>query len=600
MKIVRDDFSRIHTNSLIHPGPIYEYANALSGVSGVLEVHTVESEEGERMYQVKLVEYDEKDLTSEIRTSQNFAQFFLLPRCIDGYNQADETTWLLHGYQLVQLYTIFAPENIRYDEEAEKTMEWIHELRRPAWKRLKEIKPRASVPMKCKLDPHQIEALNFAIDHKSFMLCDEQGLGKTIEALSATLYRKDHDGIRKCLILSPSNVVPTWIDEIHNATYESVVNLTAVSAKEKLGVIRDWIEDSDAFFAVINYEGIRPEAVQVAFQSGIQMVVADEAHLAKNSASQQGKALTNLNWVPYKIAMTGTPTTSKARDLFNTLAWVGGCGRYDQYKRDFNTRAKYGFLKLHLQLSCVMLRRTKEEVMKLPEKTIETVEIDLTELEQKLYDGEENALWNSDWSNMTQTHAFARLRHLRSVTSGLEIGEVVGAKMQWIQDMVEQISPNEKVLIFSFWREGTEKMARVLFRQHPVVLNGNVPKKERINLINQFKTNPDCKVLCCTYNVGGLGLTLTEAYHVIALDLPWTAAGFRQAIDRAHRRDQTHPVSVTILNARKTVDWNVMHHVQDSGYMLDMILDGTAEGTRPFSWSKEEIYRILTESRAGR
>ena len=53
-----------------------------------------------------------------------------------------------------------------------------------------------------------------------------------------------------------------------------------------------------------------------------------------------------------------------------------------------------------------------------------------------------------------------------------------------------------------------------------VELSGKVPVKKRQSLIDEFSTNPDCKVFLST-DAGGTGLNLQAADCVINFELPW-------------------------------------------------------------------------------
>jgi TATA-binding protein-associated factor len=59
--------------------------------------------------------------------------------------------------------------------------------------------------------------------------------------------------------------------------------------------------------------------------------------------------------------------------------------------------------------------------------------------------------------------------------------------------------------------------------------------KERIDIANEFNSNPQHKVLLLTTTVGGLGLTLTGADVVIFVEHDWNPMKDLQAMDRAHR-----------------------------------------------------------------
>jgi superfamily II DNA/RNA helicase len=71
--------------------------------------------------------------------------------------------------------------------------------------------------------------------------------------------------------------------------------------------------------------------------------------------------------------------------------------------------------------------------------------------------------------------------------------------------------------------------------------------------VNEFQTNPKCKVFLST-NAGSTGLNLQAADTIINVDLPWNPAVLEQRIARAHRMGQKRPVNVYILVTQETLE----------------------------------------------
>jgi TATA-binding protein-associated factor len=90
-------------------------------------------------------------------------------------------------------------------------------------------------------------------------------------------------------------------------------------------------------------------------------------------------------------------------------------------------------------------------------------------------------------------------------------------------------------------------------------LRGTIPSKERIQIVDQFNSDPSYRVMILTTSVGGLGLTLTGADVVIFLEHDWNPMRDLQAMDRAHRLGQTRTVNVYRLIMRDTIEDNIMN-----------------------------------------
>ena len=72
--------------------------------------------------------------------------------------------------------------------------------------------------------------------------------------------------------------------------------------------------------------------------------------------------------------------------------------------------------------------------------------------------------------------------------------------------------------------------------------------------VDRFQNDPEVRVAVCNIIVGGVGITLTAATHVIFQDLDWVPANHLQAEDRAYRMGQTERVTVEYMLADGTLD----------------------------------------------
>lgn len=85
-------------------------------------------------------------------------------------------------------------------------------------------------------------------------------------------------------------------------------------------------------------------------------------------------------------------------------------------------------------------------------------------------------------------------------------------------------------------------------------ISGNVSLADRQAQIEEFNTNPECKVFILTTRAGGQGINLASADTVILFDSDWNPQQDLQAQDRAHRIGQKRPVIVYRLATKGTVE----------------------------------------------
>lgn len=89
-------------------------------------------------------------------------------------------------------------------------------------------------------------------------------------------------------------------------------------------------------------------------------------------------------------------------------------------------------------------------------------------------------------------------------------------------------------------------------------ISGNVSLADRQAQIEDFNSNPDCKLFILTTRAGGQGINLASADTVILFDSDWNPQQDLQAQDRAHRIGQKRPVIVYRLATKGTVEEDLL------------------------------------------
>lgn len=89
-------------------------------------------------------------------------------------------------------------------------------------------------------------------------------------------------------------------------------------------------------------------------------------------------------------------------------------------------------------------------------------------------------------------------------------------------------------------------------------ISGSVSQSDRQAQIEEFNTNPECKLFILTTRAGGQGINLASADTVILFDSDWNPQQDLQAQDRAHRIGQKRPVIVYRLATKGTVEEDLL------------------------------------------
>lgn len=466
-----------------------------------------------------------------------------------------------------------------------------------------------NIIFKTKPFPHQLDGIRFGLNHDRFLLCDDQGLGKTLQIID--LVECLGDKVKKALIICGVNSLKyNWREEVSKHSNEKGYVLGTryrKNGKEYLGSTKDKINDlsnlPDHKYIITNIETLRLGAKKIGKyeydfpiankikelcnDGTIGLIAFDECHRAKDSTSLQGKAMLEIS-APHMIAMSGTPLMNSPIDLYFPIKWLG----YEnhslfEFKRHYCRLGGYndaeimGYKNLDELRSLVdqiMLRRLKTEVLDLPDKIEKLEYVEMSSKQSKLYlEIQQNTKTLIHQIRMSN-NPLSMLLRLRQVTGWCGIiDESIqeSAKMQRMIELVEDIvSNNQKAIIFSNWTSITEVAVKLLSNYNPAYITGNVKQEERMDEVDRFQNDERCKVIIGTIGAMGTGLTLTSAQNVIFLDEPWTKALKNQAEDRAHRIGTKGTVSIITLMCRDTIDDRIHDLIEKKGKMSDALIDG--------------------------
>lgn len=444
---------------------------------------------------------------------------------------------------------------------------------------------------------HQMDSFKYALTHNKFLLGDEQGLGKTKQALDIAVARKHK--MRHCLIVcGVNNLKWNWYKEVEIHTNEKAHILgSRINRKGKTVIgssaerLADLKQIHDEYFLITNIETLRDKSIQSQIKKMcndgiIGMTIIDEIHKCKNSQSKQGKAI-HCCCSYYRLALTGTPLMNNPVDLYNVLKWLevenhsltyfknlycemGGFGGYEiiGYKN---------LDQLENSLNKNMLRRRKEEVLDLPPKIYTDELLDLDSSQDKLYRDVTNQIIEDIDRIMLLPNPLTELIRLRQVTSNPNIltsKNITNVKYDRIVDILA--STTDKVIIFSNWTKVINPLYIKLssLGYNPALVTGE--SKDPILEMNKFQSDNTCKVILGTTPALGTGYTLTAANTVIFIDEPWSKAIKDQAEDRCHRIGTKGTVNIITLICKDTIDERIHQIIKDKGELSDRIVDGKA------------------------
>lgn len=461
---------------------------------------------------------------------------------------------------------------------------------------------------------HQIDGVRFGLNKKKFLLCDDQGLGKTKQIIDFVGCLEKTDTINKVLIVCGVNSLKyNWQYEIgvHSDEKGWVLGtrFRKTTGKAYEGSTKDKLDDLDNLpdcrYIITNIESLRAgakkisktkyhfpiaEKLQELCKNGTISVIAfDECHKSKDPTSLQSRAMLLLS-ASYMSAMSGTPLMNNPLDLYFPIHWLG----YEQhslyqFKQHYCKFGGWGgsqvvgyknLEEIRALMEKIMIRRLKSEVLDLPEKIRKIEYVDMTpkqnQIYKEVYNGVMSDLQKIKFSN-NPLSMMIRLRQATGWTGILSDKVQESAKMERMIELVQEIvASGQKTIIFSNWESMTEVTKEKLKAYNPAYITGTTKADERMKEVDRFQTDDKCKVIIGTIGAMGTGLTLTAAQNVIFLDSPWNMALKAQAEDRAHRIGTKGTVNIITLVCKNTIDERIEELVEKKGQIADALVDGKA------------------------
>lgn len=457
---------------------------------------------------------------------------------------------------------------------------------------------------------HQLEAIEYGLNHDSWLLLDSPGLGKTLSMICLAEELKAQKGIEHCLIICGlATLRANWEKEIRTHSDLSYVtigknvnsrgNVTWATIDRRAEQLRNRINE---FFIIINIESIRDERVVDAIANSVNrfdMVVMDEAHRCKSSQSAQGHNLLKIK-SKYRIGLSGTLILNNALDCYVPLRWIGvEHSTLTNFKTQycvfggFGGHQVVGFKNLDVlkeEIDGCSLRRTKD-FMDLPPKVLIDEIVEMSPEHLKFYEdvkqGVKEECEKIDLKASNLLALTTRLRQATTCPSVLTTKHIDNSKIERAIELVREItSQGDKVVVMSTFKEPIYQLADSLKEYKPLIGTGDMKDDDVSKNIDIFQEDDEHKVILCTMSKMGTGITLNRARYMILLDEPWTYALYEQVTDRIHRINNTQSVFIYNLICEKTIDERVAKIINQKKAISDFIVDDKVT---------DELRRIITD-----
>ncbi len=424
----------------------------------------------------------------------------------------------------------------------------------------------------------------------SGILADDMGLGKTIQTISLLLYKKEKEGARSNLVVTPTSVLQNWYYEIQKfAPSLRVYIYYGRLRREKVPSFND-------YDVILTSYGILRRDYEVLENIRFRYVVLDEAQNIKNFASMT-KKVSKLLKADYKLALTGTPLENRPLELWSIFDFLmpGYLGGLERFKRTYDApivklNDEKASKRLKKLTSTFVLRRLKDQVASdLPPKMEIIQKCNLSEEQKEIYKSvllaqrekvfseiEKKGLGKS---SLTILSALTKLRqiccHPNIVKELKESKEVESAKLELMKEIVQNVlDEGHRIIIYSQFVEMLSIIRRDFDRDNIpyFYLDGNTPATKRLQIVDEFNRGEKANLFLISLRAGGVGLNITGADYVIHYDPWWNPAVMDQATDRVHRIGQTKNVFVYKLITIGTVEEKILKLQEEKKNIFEKVI----------------------------
>lgn len=446
---------------------------------------------------------------------------------------------------------------------------------------------------------HQVEGIRNGARRTSFLLADEPGLGKTLQALTVAAIDFERDYARRVLVVAPSTLKWNWEDEILKFTKFRHLILDGVPKERERQLLEFSLFDYDIL--IVNYEQLKSH-VKTLNTFDFDIIIYDEAHMIKSHNSLRTKYVHEL-CAKRHILLTGTPMLNQVNELWSLLHRIDPL-RFPNYWPFVSRYCAYGGYRgkqiigtknkseLEALLKSVMIRRLKKDVLDLPEKQRIPIHVDLLPEQRILYDSAMTDLEielpdSPDPMELENALVkYLKLKQICGTTATIPGYEDNSAKLDRAIPMLTEFthdepdSPSEPVVVFTQFRDVSRCLSSRLAATgiKSFELNGDVKKQDRPEMVRTWSTDKGPtgrrSVIIVMLQMA-VGLNMTAASKCIFVDKLYVPKLNEQAEDRLHRigADKTKPIQIFEIIARKTLEQRIESILKVKKKLFDSLVE---------------------------
>lgn len=428
------------------------------------------------------------------------------------------------------------------------------------------------------LRPFQFAGAQRALMRPRMMICDQPGLGKTMQSLAVL------NSVRpaRTLIGCPTFLADNWAAECEKWCVDAQPVAVLDGARKTI---------PEKGIVILPYSRGHSFEKQLLAGPPVDLLIGDEFHNLKDPASRRSGPWLRPGGLVERarraVLLSGTPMPNNPVELHAPLRAIapdllgkmsreafqetycstlhlevdvatrsGGTRRVEIEKIVGKSREA---LNAELRASGVMVRRMKDAVLtQLPPKNMYFVHMH-PDAEIEGLVREEADLWEQLQTRILPTNEMMALRgHVASVRRRL--GALKAPKIaEYVRSLFD--GGEDRVVLFMLHLEAIELIRRAFDRSGVVVvhvLTGAERPDERYRRVEDFQKPGGRKLVVGQVTAAGEGLTMTAARFAVLGEISWVPGKNEQAVDRVHRIGQTRQVDAPIMTWPHAIEEKVI------------------------------------------
>lgn len=463
---------------------------------------------------------------------------------------------------------------------------------------------------------YQIQSALHLFLMKRFLLGDDCGLGKTLEAIVGLCLVWSQEPDKKAIIFTTKSSVEQWAGEFAKFT-RKVKIFTCKGTPRQREQARDlFLKATGPTVLIMGYRGAVQDISHLQDWGG-HILIFDEATAFKNPKTQVHQVCRHMAGKADRVwALTATLIKNHLMEGFGVYQVVmPGVFQHPTSKNPMTANQfmlYYAIVRMqsiprsNRQIPVIVgyhpdkirefkevidpyfLGRPKHEVAsELPALVSQIVHVDMSPEQESKYKEALDGLLEVGSGEEKVTDKLTALIYCQQIVNDLElIGiESPSPKIDALMELLtEGDFEDEKVIVFSRFRKMIDILMQVLAtKKIPAVrVTGSENESERAAAMKAFQDPDNPTRVCCITAAGTEAINLQAAKALVCFDTPWSAGDFLQLLGRMIRigsvHDRCHVVHLVARGHKKTIDHRVMEVLNKKMKLVEAVLGKRLKG----------------------